>query len=154
MTHSWSVAGGGVACQVALADGALTWRLTGDAPGLDTAPAPLSAIEIDGKPVTWTGVDQKRLDTSPDGVRTLTIEAHSAEGLALIQTIEAFSDRPFVRLSATLFNRGVRPDPVQSRRPTRDRHRLRHPVARGAAGAVVPVSRRPIQLGLPARLLQ
>jgi len=106
MTNSWSVAGGGVTCQVALTDGALTWRLTGDAPGLDTAPAPLSAIEIDGKPVTWTGAEQKRLDASPNGVNTLTIEARGAGGLTLIQTIELFPDRPFVRLSAIVVNHG------------------------------------------------
>lgn len=110
MTDSWSVAAGGAICHVALAGGALTWRLAGDAPGLDTAPAPLSPLAVDGRPVEWASARQVALDEPAGGARTLAIEAVSADGaLALRQQIEAYPDRPFVRLSATLSNRGAAP---------------------------------------------
>ena len=109
MTHSWSLAGGGAACHVALVGGVLTWKFTGDAPGLDSAAAPLSAVSIAGTPVAWASARQVSLDASPAGVQTLTLEAQSTDGLVLIQQIELFPDRPFVRLSATLTNRSNAP---------------------------------------------
>jgi len=110
MTTSWSVAAGGATCHVALADGALMWRLEGEAAGLDTAPAPLSPLAVDGEPVRWARARQVALDESAAGVRSLQVEAESADGaLVLRQQIEAFPGRPFVRLSATLTNRGAAP---------------------------------------------
>lgn len=110
MTNSWSIAAGGATCHVALADGALTWRLAGSAPGLDTAPAPLSPLAVDGRPVAWADARQLSREESADGVQTLVIEALTADGaLALTQRVELFPDRPFVRLSATLANRGGTP---------------------------------------------
>jgi hypothetical protein len=109
MTNSWFIAAGGAACHVALNDGVLTWRLAGDAPGLDSAPAPLSAVSIDGTPIAWTSARQVGVDIAPDGGQVMTVEAHSAAGFVLRQQIELFPDRPFVRLSATLTNRGDTP---------------------------------------------
>jgi alpha-galactosidase len=110
MTTSWSAAAGGATCHVALTGGVLSWRLAGDAAGLDTAPAPLAALSVDGAPVAWAGARQLGLDRAPDGVQTLTLEARSADGaLTLLQRVELFPDRPFVRLWATLTNQGARP---------------------------------------------
>ena len=110
MTHIWSVAAGGAACHVALEDGALSWRLSGEAPGLDTAPGQLSPLAIDGQPVRWAQARLVALDEPAAGVRSLTIEASSADGaLTLLQQVEAYPDRPFVRLSATLTNHGHAP---------------------------------------------
>jgi hypothetical protein len=110
MTTSWSVAAGGAICHVALEDGALTWRLTGEAPGLDSAPAPLSRLEVDGQPVRWAEARELGRAELPGGVRELTLFAASADGaLVLTQTVELFPDRPFVRLAATLVNRGQQP---------------------------------------------
>lgn len=110
MTTHWTIAAGGATCHVALAGGALTWRLTGEAPGLDTAPAPLSAISVDGAPVVWASARLIGDSTGADGVHRLEVGAATADGaLALTQLIELFPDRPFVRLSATLTNRGAAP---------------------------------------------
>ncbi len=110
MTHTWSVAAGGATCHVALEDGALSWRLSGEAPGLDTAPGQLSPLAIDGQPLRWAQARQVALDEPAAGVRSLTIEASSADGaFTLLQQVEAYPDRPFVRLSATLTNHGHAP---------------------------------------------
>jgi alpha-galactosidase len=107
MTSSWSLAAGGVTCTLALEAGTLTWRLAGEAPGLEMAPSPLSRLHVDGRPVTWASARQLAAGEGDDGVHTLTVEASSADGaLALTQLVELFPDRPFVRLSATLHNRG------------------------------------------------
>ncbi len=108
MTTSWSVAAGGATCHVALVDGTLTWRLAGSAPGLDSAPAPLSPLVVDGQALRWEQARQLALEEAPNGLRTLTIEASSG-ALTLVQQIELYPDRPFVRLSATLINGGATP---------------------------------------------
>ena len=110
MTHTWSVAAGGATCHVVLEGGALNWRLSGDSPGLDTAPGQLSPLAIDGQPLRWAQARLVALDEPAAGVRSLTIEASSADGaFTLLQQVEAFPDRPFVRLSATLTNHGHAP---------------------------------------------
>lgn len=109
MTDAWTIAAGGAVCHVALSDGALTWWLSGEAPGLDTAPAPLSPLAVDGRPLRWASARQVARE-EPGGVPTLRIEARSADGmLTLLQQLELFPDRPFLRLSATLTNHGTAP---------------------------------------------
>lgn len=110
MTHFWSVAAGGATCHVALTDGVLTWRLTGEAPGLETAPAPLSAVTVGGKPVTWAEARLISDQASTDGIQRLAIGATSADAtLQLVQLIELYPDQPFVRLSAAITNRSAAP---------------------------------------------
>jgi hypothetical protein len=104
MTNSWSVAAGDIACQITLHDGALLWQLSGTAPGLTSAPAPLSALSVDGALVVWVRARQVHLAPTPVGGQSLTLEAQSADGLVLLQQVELFPDRPFVRLLATLTN--------------------------------------------------
>jgi alpha-galactosidase len=109
MTNSWSLAAGGATCTLAFEEGALTWALAGDAPGLDTAPSQLSRLAVDGQPVAWASARELARGEA-GGAHTLTVEAASADGaLALTQQVEVYADRPFVRLSATLVNRGGRP---------------------------------------------
>jgi hypothetical protein len=65
---------------------------------------------VGGRPVAWATARQISLDDSAAGARTLTIEATSEDAaLALEQRVELFPDRPFVRLSAALTNRGDSP---------------------------------------------
>lgn len=106
MTESWSIAAGDLTCYVALDGGALLLSVGGATPGLDTAPSQLSPLTVDGHPLRWASAS--RIESS--AAQTLTIEAVSADGsLALVQQIEVFADRPFVRLAAWLTNRGHAP---------------------------------------------
>ena len=115
MIHSWSVAAGGATCHIGLDSGALTWRLVGEAPGLDSAPSPLSRLSVDGRPVVWAEARQIFREESVQGIQNLIIQAATADGaLTLTQRIELFPDRPFVRLSALLTNQGDSPVTVTS----------------------------------------
>lgn len=110
MTNFWSIAGGGAACTIVLADGRLMWSISGAASGLDTALTPLARLVVDGHEVRWLDARQVALEEAANGIRTLTIEATNADGtLVLHQQVEVYPDRPFVRTSAVLTNHAPLP---------------------------------------------
>lgn len=103
----WSLSTDLVTITVALADGRLTWTISGETGGLDLSSATGSAPRVDGQAPLWACVVQANDQTTDDGGRLLTLTLETADGvLRLTRWFYLFVDHPFVRTWAALENRG------------------------------------------------
>jgi alpha-galactosidase len=108
MTSEWTLDNTSLTCTLALADGALSWRLDGPA-GLATSPTALSPLTVDGQTPRWERVLDARTHDEPGGEKTLTVELEDPGGLRLAQHVQLFPGRPFARIWAELTNAGHEP---------------------------------------------
>lgn len=105
---TWSVAAGALGATVSLADGRLTWEVTGSVPGIDLAPANLAGLTIAGRQPEWTRVVAAEVSAAAAGSNTLTLIVEDAAAtLRLTRAIQVFADHPFARTWGTLENIGA-----------------------------------------------
>lgn len=105
--NHWQIGTHDLQIAVSFDDGRLHWATAGAASGLDTAPAPLSRLVVDGQPLRFANAHAHQRQTT-DASELLEVRARSVDGaLVLDQHIEVFADRPFVRISAILTNTGT-----------------------------------------------
>lgn len=104
-TNPWSLSAGRLRAALAAENGALTLRVTGDAPGMDFELRELGHIAVSGVCPAWTGP----LNLQQRGGEISVAALDETRALRLKLSIVLFPDHPFVRCEGRVENLGGAP---------------------------------------------